>query len=114
MVGLTPTCGTLYRYRRSFKFGQYLGKPLGDWDELRFLRQYYQGRNSVGQWQDGHRPSRPSSARVSLESDGTLIAHLKTQDIAKLAIKWYGLADAGSVAAFLSPPMHGRYGVLED
>ena len=48
--------------------------------------------NSVGQWQDGRRPSRPRSARVSLDFVGTLFAHRQTHDIAKLAIRtaWAG------------------------
>jgi hypothetical protein len=39
------------------------------------------------------------SVRVSLDFVDTLFAHLQTHDIAKLAIKRPGLADAGSVAA---------------
>ena len=52
--------------------------------------------NSVGQWQDGRRPSRLRSARVSLDFVGTPFAHLQTHDIAKFAIRRPGLADAGS------------------
>jgi hypothetical protein len=111
MDGLTPTCGTLYRYRRSFKFGQYFGKPLGDWDKLRFWRQYYQGRNSVGQWQDRRRLSRPRSARLSLESVGTPLAHSSTLDSPKFAIRQAGLADAGS--AYLTPHPRQRLEFLK-
>jgi hypothetical protein len=68
--------------------------------------------NSVGQWQDGRRPSRPCSAIVSLDVVGTLFARVQTHDIAKLAIRPPGLADAGSVDAIQSPPMRGPYGVL--
>ncbi len=41
-------------------------------------------RGSVGQWRDGRRPSRPRSARVSLDFVGTLFAHLQRHDIPKL------------------------------
>ena len=52
--------------------------------------------NSVEQRQDGRRPSRPLSARVFRDFVGTLFAHLQTPDVAKLAIRLLGLADAGS------------------
>jgi len=71
MDGETPAVNTFYRYRRAFKFSQCLGELLGDWDELRFWRQYYQGRNSVGQWQGGDFPN-----RVPQGFPSSLSAHL--------------------------------------
>ena len=52
--------------------------------------------------------------RDLLSAFGTLVAHEPTRKMAKLAIGHCGAADAGSVAAFLSPPMLGRYGVFEE
>jgi hypothetical protein len=55
--------------------------------------------NSVGRWQDGPRPSRLRSARVSLAFVGALFAHLQAHENVKLATRRPGLADAGSVSS---------------
>jgi len=91
----------------------YFGRPARRFNDIssRTLRRFALGLRFVcemcarPEWfvrefcqavQDGRRTSRPRSARVSLNFVGTPLAHLQTHDIATLAIRRPGLADAGS------------------
>jgi len=65
--------------------------------------------NSVGQWQDRAATFPTAFRQRSLDFVGTLFAHLRTHNIAKLAIRRPGLADAGSASQPSQSQLHAGF-----